>query len=410
MSDEIELISDGDGLAVVGNKSAVERFLGERGLLALSEDLGLHKLGALAQAADSVVRGASDIAANSGRWLKLTKESAAVVKEFGLMDTKTAGISHAMIGDPGSISKWLQVDTSAGALLTNPALLAGAAGVMAQLARQAEIREIKAYLAKIDEKLDSVRRGQRDAQLAKMDGVVLAIKEAATIRDHGGHLETAWSKVQTASGSIAETQAYALRQIGGHAEKLEGKVKVGDIAKAVKAAEEDVAVWLAVLARCFELQEEIAVLELDRVLHAAPDVLDGHRLGLAAAQVERRDLILQQTARLMSRLDAAAGDANLNILLHLPAARAVVGAVNHLGSAVNDFHEPLGIEPDREPLEATRWRDAIRDSDQWRKAGKEAGPKVAAGAVIVGAGALFLIPQTRGVATKALSAAIRTLR
>ena len=55
MGDEIELISDGDGLAVVGEKSAVERFLSERGLLALSEDLGLHKLGALAQVADSVV-------------------------------------------------------------------------------------------------------------------------------------------------------------------------------------------------------------------------------------------------------------------------------------------------------------------------------------------------------------------
>lgn len=76
----------------------------------------------------------------------------------------------------------------------------------------------------------------------------------------------------------------------------------------------------------------------------------------------------------------------------------------------HEYAELLGIEPGREPLEATRWRDAIRDAEQWKKTGKEAGPKVAAGAVIVGAGALFIIPQTRGVATKALAKALRTLR
>lgn len=78
--------------------------------------------------------------------------------------------------------------------------------------------------------------------------------------------------------------------------------------------------------------------------------------------------------------------------------------------ARHEHAELLGIEPGREPLEATRWRDAIRYAEQWKKAGKEAGPKVAAGAVIVAAGALFIIPQTRGVATKALAKALRTFR
>jgi len=411
MSNEIELISDGNGLAVVGDKSAVERFLGERGLLALSEELGLHKLGALAQAADSVVRGASDIAANSGRWLKLTKESAAVVKEFGLMETKTAGVSHAMIGDPGAISKWLQVDTSAGALLTNPALLAGAAGVMAQLARQAEIREIKAYLAKIDEKLDSVRRGQRDAQLAKMDGVAFAIKEATKIREVTGHVsDVNWSKVQAASTTIGETQSYAIRQLRDHAERLESAKKVGDIVKAAQEVEADSAVWLTVLARCFELQESIAVIELDRVLETTPADLDGHRVALDEAREERRTLIVSQTAHLMERMVTAAGKARLNVLLHLPSARGVVDAVQRVGAAVDDFHQPLGIEPATGEVQPVRFRDAIQDWKQWKAAGREVGPKVAVGGLVVGGVVLYVHPKTRPIAQTALGAAAKALR
>jgi len=410
MSDEIELISDGDGLAVVGDKSAVERFLGERGLLALSEDLGLHKLGALAQAADSVVSGASEIAASSGRWLKLTKESAAVVREFGLMETKTAGISHAMIGDPGSISKWLQVDTSAGALLTNPALLAGAAGVMAQLARQAEIREIKAYLVKIDEKLDDVRRSQRDAQLAKMDGVAFAIKEASKIREVTGHVsDVNWSKVQAAGSAIGETQSYALRQLRAHAEKLDAAKKVGDIAKAAREVEADAAVWLTVLARCFELQESIAVIELGRVLEAAPADLDGHRAALDDAREERRSLILGQTAQLMERMVTAAGTARLNILLHLPSAKGVVDAVQSVGAAVDDFHQPLGIEPTTTDVQPVRFRDALRDWKQWKAAGKEAGPKLAIGGLVIGGVVLYVHPKTRPIAQAALGAAAKAI-
>ena len=43
MDNEIQLISDGDGLAVIGDPAAVERFLASEGLP--SKDLGLPRLG-----------------------------------------------------------------------------------------------------------------------------------------------------------------------------------------------------------------------------------------------------------------------------------------------------------------------------------------------------------------------------
>lgn len=49
--------------------------------------------------------------AESGRWVKLTAESAQKVKQFGLMPSKTPGVSHAMIGAPGHIRGWLQLES-----------------------------------------------------------------------------------------------------------------------------------------------------------------------------------------------------------------------------------------------------------------------------------------------------------
>lgn len=66
-------------------------------------------------------------------------------------------------------------------------------------------------------------------------------------------------------------------------------------AKTAKEAESKVQEWLAVLARCFQLQDAIAVLELDRVLDASPGELDGHRLGLRAARQDRLELISRTT-------------------------------------------------------------------------------------------------------------------
>ena len=103
------------------------------------------------------------------------------------------------------------------------------------------------------------------------------------------------------------------------------------------------------------------MLELDRVLDAAPDDLDGHRLGLKASRRKRLEAISQSTARLMARMDAAAGTANTKVLLHPATAPAVVQSGEHVAIAVADFHGWLGIESGRQSLEAKRWGDAASE-------------------------------------------------
>ncbi|GGP15622.1 hypothetical protein LDL08_37080 [Nonomuraea glycinis] len=360
MDDEIQLISDGDGLAVIGNPIAVERFLVSEGLP--SKDLRLQRLGSVLRAGAGAAQAGYEIAANSGRWVKLTKESAQLVKRYGLMESKTPGVSHAMVGRPGSITSWLQIAKGPGFVVPNPALLATAAAVMAQLAMQQTMNEITDYLVTIEEKIDNVLRAQKDAVLARMIGVGFVIEEAMTIREMRGRVdEVTWSKVQTAPATIADTQAYALRQLDALAEQLESTTKFVDLARAAKEAESKGQEWLAVLARCFQLQDAIAVLELDRVLDASPGELDGHRLGLRTARKDRLEFISRSTERLMARMDAAAGTANAKVLMHPAKAPAVVQSSNHVSRAIVDFHGRLGIERARKSSQARRWADAAKE-------------------------------------------------
>lgn len=399
MDTEIQLISDGDGLAVIGNPRHVEHFLASEGLLSLSKDLGSPRLGPLLRAGATVAQAGAEIAATSGRWVKLTEESARLVKKFGLMDSKTPGVSHAMVGKPGSITSWLQIAKGPGSFLTNPAILAGAAGIMAQVAMEHEMSEIKSYLATIDKKVDDVLRAQRDAELAKVIGAGLDIESAMTVREHTGRVDaTTWSTVQGRTHTVTDALGWALLRLDALAERVEGRTgKIGDLARAAEEAESGVRESLIVLARCLELQDALDVLRLDRVLEVSPDELDGHRLALSADRRKRRERVARETERLMARMDAAAGTADSQVLLHSTASRAVVGSVNRVGTAVDDFRRPLGIGCGRLSVAATRWWDAARDPGHLKNAAAEVGrsPLVKVGVAGLGLGAAVLAKNAK---------------
>ena len=116
------------------------------------------------------------------------------------------------------------------------------------------------------------------------------------------------------------------------------------------------------LARCFQLQDAIAILELDRVLDSTPGELDQHRLGLKAARQNRLQLIARSTERLLARMDTAASKANTKVLMHPLASKTVVQSTNQVALGVIDFNGRLGIENRRESVEARRWVDAATDA------------------------------------------------
>ena len=72
--DEIEFISDGEGLAIIGNAAAVERFVTSTGLP--SRQLDLARVNSTVAKSGALMSTASEVSANAGRWMKLTEESA----------------------------------------------------------------------------------------------------------------------------------------------------------------------------------------------------------------------------------------------------------------------------------------------------------------------------------------------
>lgn len=361
--DEVQLVRDPDGLSVIGPPGAVEAFLQAEGLQSDAVDISgflgdVARLGAVAQAGGM-------IAEHSGRWVKMTEESYQIMKNYELMRNGKTGLEMGVVvvkGQKGGIKHLLQFTRGAGATLTNPVFLANLGTMMNQMALQKSIDEIGEYLAVIDEKVDEILRGQKDAVIADMIGVDLIIDDAMTTRKHVGRVsEVAWSKVQGTAMTIARTQAYAIRQLDALAEKLERRDHVDDRAKLAKEAAVTVQQWLAILAHCFRLLDGVALLELDRVLDAAPDELDRHREALRANRAKRIEIFASATNRLLDRLDAAAADANTKVLLNPISARTVVGTSNQVGAAVMSFQGALGLSGAREDVDAKRWTQAVGD-------------------------------------------------
>ncbi|MBQ1112037.1 hypothetical protein [Streptomyces sp. C3-3] len=362
MDNEIQLISDDDGLAVIGRAADVERFLVSEGLP--SKALGPQRLTSFGSAGAAVAQAGSEMAADSGRWVKLTPKSAELVKKYGLRESSKTGLSTGVVKGRkgGQVGGFVEFAKAPRSLLTNPAVLANAARIMTQVAMQQTMDEITDYLAVIDAKVDDVLRAQKDAVLARMIGVGFVIEEAMTVREmRGGGDEVSWSKVQAAPAAIAETQAYALRQLDAIAEKMEKHSKIGDLAEAARDAETAVGEWLAVLARCFQLQDAVAVLELDRVGDTSPDELNGHRLGLKAARRDRLEHISRSTGHLVARMNDAAGTANAKVLLHPSKSPALVRSRNQVATGVHDFHVRLGIDSGPRPSEVRRWVEAAAE-------------------------------------------------
>ena len=399
VSNEIQLISDGDGLAVIGDSAAVERFMAAEGLtsnefhlpslnqilsgvttildatssVAESASAIAESVSSIADSATSITDSVISVAETVGKWVKVSQDIVKVVEKYQLSASKTPGLIQAVVGQVEGLKGFAQVSQATAKVAGNPAVLSGPAGVMSQMAMQQAMAEILEYLKAIDRKLDDVLRNQKNDVLARMDGVRLAIEEAMTIRDAVGRVsEITWSKIQNTSGIILETQSYALRQLEDLAIKIEESKTVGDLTKAADELNEKVRLWVRVLADCFRLHDAIAVLELDRVLDASPDELDRHRMGLKAARQERMLVIGRATNLLLTRMNDATGTANSKVLFNPFQTKELVKTTNAVAGDIQEFHVLLGIESGWTDTEARAWKEAANESwERTRGTGSE---------------------------------------
>ena len=174
----IQLLYDGDGLAVIGEPTAVENFLASEGLASLSRLLPkvgamIDGLGTLTEAASSVVETVSSLkdsaesiadsvssmveSANSvtesigsmaetvGKWIKTSKEISKIVEKYHLKELATPGVLQAVVGQLTTLTA---TTTKAAA-----GTVAAPAVVMSQMSMQQSLDEIKELIEAIDQKL-----------------------------------------------------------------------------------------------------------------------------------------------------------------------------------------------------------------------------------------------------------------
>lgn len=363
MSGEIEIVSDGEGLAVLGDPAHIARFFSVAGIdSSSSEELDLNRLASITSAGSAATQIGANYLENAGRWVKLTKESADAIKKVGLTPTKTPGVNYAMIGAPGDIKQWILLSQAPSALLTGPFALTALSTMMQQHAMQQQMDQIVEYLQEINEKVDDILRNQKDAVFSELIGVELMLREAITVREHvGGVSAVTWSKIQGSGQIIAQTQYYAILQLEGIAKKLEGKADIGEIAKVTKEAEPKIREWLAVLAKTFQLQDAYYILEIERVREAGLEELEQHRRGITVARQDRIELVNRNTIRLLEQMDATVKLANSKVLLNPFDSPAAVQFSKNVTGAVLEFRNRLGIESEHQSVDARRWREAAGD-------------------------------------------------
>lgn len=210
MTGEVQAIRGEDGLLLIGEPDDVERLVEAQGWR--SRRLDSAAMTRLTGLAATGLHGGAAWAAGSGRWVQLTAESAQKVSEMGLSISSTTGNATGVFRNAaGQLTGYAEFVPNP-SMLANPAVLGGAAGVMAQVALQQRMSELRDYLKVIDAKLDDLLRRQKDDILADPIGVGMLIEEASAIREQVGHVsDITWSKLQSAPMVLAHGRAYATR-------------------------------------------------------------------------------------------------------------------------------------------------------------------------------------------------------
>ena len=335
----VTIIQDEQGIVFLGDAGAIDLWLKDEGF-----DSKAFKAKAV-QTVSSVSKGAqaaSNAMAESGRWVKLTKESAELVAKYG-KNCKKGPFQAGVVRQPnGRIIKHLKF-TQPGQL--NPALLTGVSGVMAQMALEQAVSEITDYLKEIDAKLDDLLHDQKDQTISKLAGISHMIDETMLIYQQVGSIsETTWSKVSGCPQDIATIQAYAIAKIKGLTEKVEHEQDPKQVRPLTQQIRQEIHQWLGMLASAVKMQDQVSCIELARVCQEEPEQLEAHRKGIALARNKRLEEIEQSLNALGKQLEAKAGIVGGKVLLNPYSSPHAIANIESITGDLNAFASTLQLE------------------------------------------------------------------
>ncbi|MBS1906188.1 MAG: hypothetical protein JST33_06390 [Actinobacteria bacterium] len=370
-AEEAELIiSDGENLLIVSSdRSSVERSMRSRGLLDRAQTISAQQLAPMLRAAAKAGQTISETIAESGLWVKLTEDSATAKAKYGLIDSGVPGVSYAMAGDRGDIKQWMKIDSSVGAKLANPGVVSGIAGGLAQAASQAEAEQLRTILAAMDEKLDQLRRDNRDEILGDLGGIEEHLRDENIMLAAQGELDSQeWDTLAGVPLQLKQLRRKAVLKLESIADDMAKHKMIGDLKTWLPQAEREVQLWLSTIARTIVALDDFAVLELQHAAAISPDKLDAKRRGIQDARASAVEDLTAGVTELMKRMSETADWANENVLANHRAVPKVLASIEDARGAVKRLYDALGIEIDWESLTPEQWLAALRQAQQWKNA------------------------------------------
>jgi len=360
MGDQIDIISDGNGIAIFGSPDVVEEFLESFDLPAtqIPESRLLGYVSRIASIASLVPQ----IAQGSSKWIQITEESAKKIKDFGLVPTKSDGISHAMIGKAGKIESWIQVIDKP-SILMNPSVLAGIGTILAQQSIEKSLDEIKQYLEKIEEKLDTISRAQANSQLARLDGVKDSLRLAMAMRESTGKIsDVTWSRLQTAPTTIFEVENFALRQIRDMVLSIDDQEDVSTIRAEMVKARKSIQIWMKVIADCAMLHDEFSLIEIEYVRDESPHEVESHRQGLKLEHERRMKSRFEVLQSIFGHVIIVGESADNQVMMNPFDSPRAIQSCREVTNEVTELCSALQLEALNGAIESRSWAEAVRQA------------------------------------------------
>ncbi|MGO0576870.1 hypothetical protein [Ornithinimicrobium panacihumi] len=358
-SDTVTVFESGDGILLFGGEDVLAHL--DRELGGLSRVVSSRSL---ARATGHAATAAGQLSAQSGRWVKLTKESATQLKRLKEHSIDKDGyISGVLRGKNKKFAHQLKIENlSKGALLT-PAAPAVLGSIATQYALESALSDITAYLEVIDAKLDKLLKQRKIEALGQIGGVTMAIDEAYAIFEATGTVSgTTWSKIQSAPFALQSMQAEAVAQLATIAEDVEKATGDPDrTAKTLAAAEEDAQFWLGVLARTISLQDRQYILELEHLADQHPHQLDDHRQGITVARDKRLGMISQALNSVAGSVVTATRLSNAVRVVNPLSAPRVTRHAGAIAESIDAFAEHVDLQiGDGGDVSGMSWTHAAR--------------------------------------------------
>lgn len=396
-SDEVEIFGDENAIVAFGQGKSLTQFLKDFGILERATSLSKNQLNVFVGKAAGAVQTASEAIANSGMYIKLTPEDAKRLKESGLLKSKNLpkGQSYVMFGEPGKVSSWVKADVGPGTLLTNPAVVSGVAGLMAQQALQSQLQQFHERFDSVENKLDVMIQGRKTDQLAQLAAMVEVVQDAKIKSEANSGLvnQTLWSTIDSERKAIAVARHTAIGELEALADKAEQFLSDKDIKKLSKEGPnlvEKVALNLAVLGKCLELDYEVGILELATVDYSVPQEANNHRSGIEQVLEKNRRETIFKASKAVERIEATSAIAYSQLILHYRESTRAIDALNGVNNNLSQFKSAFDEFAEGEELVALPWNKAIQDPKQWAAAVKDKKVIVAGASALIAGGAVIV--------------------